>query len=214
MNDIIDIEDYSEVESQIYLTAPEVAKEINDDEKRVRHWGDVFGDLKQCGVYKINGRKKYTQQTIEAFKFIKELKDSKGFSHVQIREYIQKNGFKNEKGEIEGLVESNDSLGYQALASALMVECKNLLDKYNNDTKTALNEFANIVMDTINTQVALTVDDVVTEKLEIQKQELLKEILLTKEIDEKINFIKTTLEEQQKIEKNKKKTFWNRIRGE
>ena len=213
MDTIIDIDDYTPVENQIYLTAPDVAREINDDEKRVRHWGDAFGDIKQCGVFKINGRKKYTPQTIEAFKFIKELIDNKGFSHAQIRDYIQRNGFKNENDEIEGLVNTNDPLGYQALATALTVECRNLLDKYNNDTQAALNNFANTIMETITTQVALTVDDVISEKMEQQKKELLEELSITKETNEKIDLLKSMMEERKK-ENTKKRNWWRRIRGE
>jgi len=91
-NNIIDV-DYIDIEKVVFLTAPDVAREIPADEKRVRYWGDVFGDIKECGVRKIDGRKKYTKQTIKAFKIIQKLIDDKQFSHIQVRDYISKNGF-------------------------------------------------------------------------------------------------------------------------
>jgi hypothetical protein len=171
LNDnIIDV-DFLDIEKEVFLTAPDVAREVPTDEKRVRYWGDTFGDIKECGVYKIDGRKKYTKQTIRAFKLIQKLIDEKQFSHMQVRDYITKNGFEymtdpNTKDL------SKDLIGYNGLSSELGVEVEQKLSSFKTDIKNMLLEYGELLEDKIKQQVAFTVDEVVADKLDPLKVEI------------------------------------------
>jgi predicted secreted Zn-dependent protease len=171
--DIIDV-DFLDIEKEVFLTAPDVAREIPDDEKRVRYWGDVFGDIKKCGVYKIDGRKKYTKQTIKAFKVIQKLIDDKQFTHAQVRDYVSKNGFEYISDNKNDL--SKDLIGYNGLSSELSVELEQKLNVFQENIKNMLLEHGEFLKNDIKEQVALTVDEVVSDKLEPFKVDLKNDI--------------------------------------
>ncbi len=171
--DIIDV-DFIDIEKEVFLTAPDVAREIPDDEKRVRYWGDVFGDIKKCGVYKIDGRKKYTKQTIKAFKVIQKLIDDKQFTHAQVRDYVSKNGFEYISDNKNDL--SKDLIGYNGLSSELSVELEQKLNVFQENIKNMLLEHGEFLKSDIKEQVALTVDEVVTDKLDPFRYELKQDI--------------------------------------
>jgi hypothetical protein len=172
-DNIIDV-DFIDIEKEVFLTAPDIAREIPDDEKRVRYWGDVFGDIKECGVYKIDGRKKYTKQTIKAFKIIQKLIDDKQFSHAQVRDYISKNGFEYITDSKNDL--SKDLIGYNGLSSELSVEFEQKLKSFQENIKAMLIEHSENMKNDIKEQVAFTVDEVVSDKLEPFKDNLKQDI--------------------------------------
>lgn len=233
---IVDIE-FQEAENEIYITAPQLAQKINDTDIRVRHWADKFGDL--IGIEKINGRKKYKESDIPSFAFIKDLIDSKNFSHEQVRNYIEKHGFKYAEYD-SGLVNPKDPLGFQALASALSVEVDNKLSKFSDEfTKQFIEKISNTLVENLYNQqqmnielkaeIEASVDNIISEKLQSLslKVENSIENQLQMQIDEQerrfierdiknIELIKQHMDERKKeneIEKQNKKGFWSRIFG-
>lgn len=192
-NDFIDV-DYIDIQKEVFLTAPDVAREIPTDEKRVRYWGDVFGDIKECGVHKIDGRKRYTRQTIKAFKLIQKLIDEKQFSHIQVRDYVSKNGF-------EYITNSNnissDLIGFQGLSSELSIEIEQRLNSFLKSLKNQLLENNELLKSDIKEQVSLTVDEVISDKLEESMSGIEKELqfqkVANKNLSEKLQNIQQEL---------------------
>lgn len=203
--DFIDV-NYIDIENTVFLTAPQIAKEIGDDEKRVRYWGDVYGDL--CGVIKIDGRKKYTKATISAFKFVRELVDDKKFSRLQVREHIEKHGFEYANYG-SGLINPSDPLGFQALASALTIEMNKRLDEFLENVSSQLQESNKELVDSMQEQIAITVDEVISDKMEeyfnkVDNRELAK----TNEMNEKLDNIRLMMGERKKESENEEKKSW------
>ena len=190
-NNAIEVE-YKDVKNEIYLTAPQIAQKIGDTDIRVRHWADCFYDL--IGIEKLNGRKKYKESDVERFAFIKDLLDSKNFSHDQVRIYIAKHGFKYAEYD-SGLVDTKDPLGFQVLASALSVEVENKLSQFKDEL---LTKFSEQLSNQIKLQLEMNlemkaeiesaVDEVVSEKLDSKLSDL-KSYIDTKEQEAKIRDI-------------------------
>lgn len=176
--------DYIDIQKEVFLTAPDVARETSIDEKRIRYWGDTFGDIKGCGVHKIDGRKKYTKQTIKAFKLIQKLIDEKQFSHIQVRDYISKNGFEYTSNSNDI---SKDLIGFNGLSSELSVEVEQKLNMFFETFKNYILENNKLLKDDIKEQVSLTVDEVISDELDIFKIDIQKELELQREENKKLS---------------------------
>ncbi|MDF2701043.1 MAG: hypothetical protein K0Q49_2607 [Haloplasmataceae bacterium] len=162
-NKFIDV-DYTDIEKEVFLTAPDVAREIPADEKRVRYWGDTFG------------------RTIKAFKVIQKLIDEKQFTHAQVRDYIIKNGFE-QIGDNENDL-SKDLIGYNGLSSEISVEIEQRLNSFEENIKKMLFEYGDFLKDDVKEQVALTVDEVVSDHINLFKSDI------TQNIKEELNIHK------------------------
>lgn len=165
---IFDVE-YQDIQNEIYLTAPQLAKKINDTDTRVRYWGDQYADL--MGLEKINNSIKYKESDVYKFAFVKDLFENKKMKHDQIKEYVSKHGFKYAEYD-SGLIDPKDPLGFQVLASALTLEVNE-----------KLKEFANVILSEVSDQlnnhlqnqrdlnlqtkaeIETAVDEIITEKL-------------------------------------------------
>lgn len=119
--------DYVELDKITYYTAVQVAEEIQEPVSTVRSWaGKDFGDV--LDIERENGRRRFTKEDIKRLKFIKGLRKA-NMSINQIKEYINKNGFKYANYD-SGLVDIKDPLGFQALATALSVEVDTKLNMF------------------------------------------------------------------------------------
>lgn len=136
MNKFTDIE-YSEIKPKIYYTIPQIAEIIGDDEKRTRYWGETYGE--QVKVEIIDGRRKYSEESIDRFKTIKVLIDEHNFSKSQIIKYFSdmesKRGSKySDFSNATDLINpDNDPLGMEVLAAALTVKMEDKIDSKLND---------------------------------------------------------------------------------
>lgn len=223
--DIVDVE-YQEIEDGIYLTAPQVAQKINDVDSRVRHWGDVFGDL--IGIERTNGRKRYKESDVPKFAFIKDLLDNKKFTHEQARVYLSKHGFQYAEFKSD-LIDPKDPLGFQALASALSVEVDNKLKQFANEL---ISNISNQLTEHLISQkqmnletkaeIESAVDEIVSEKLDQSLQEFkttldTKEQEATKRDNEMIEYLKQHMEDRKKENElqlqQQKKGFFSRLFG-
>lgn len=223
--DIVDVE-YQEIEDGIYLTAPQVAQKINDADSRVRHWGDVFGDL--IGIERVNGRKRYKESDVSKFAFIKDLLDNKNFTHEQARVYLSKHGFQYAEFKSD-LIDPKDPLGFQALASALSVEVDNKLKQFANEL---ISNISNQLTEHLISQkqmnletkaeIESAVDEIVSEKLNQSLQEFkstldTKEQEATKRDAEMIEYLKQHMEQRKKENElqlqQQKKGFFSRVFG-
>lgn len=221
--DIVDVE-YQEIEDGIYLTAPQVAQKISDVDSRIRHWGDVFGDL--IGIERVNGRKRYKESDVPKFAFIKDLLDNKNFTHEQARVYLSKHGFQYAEFKSD-LIDPKDPLGFQALASALSVEVDNKLKQFANELM--LNISSQLTEHLISqkqmnmetkAEIEASVDEIVSEKLTQSLEEFkshvdTKEQEVTKRDNEIIEFLRKNMEERRKEtelqSQQQKKGFFSKL---
>ena len=159
--------DFEEVnyDTEMYYTAPQVAKEIQDTDIRVRHWADSFEDI--LNIHKENGRKKYRKKDIESLAFIKHLLDEKKWTHAQVRSYCSKQGFTFAEYDA-GLINPQDPLGFQALASALSVEVDNKLNIFMDKLIQQVSDMNKNQLE----QVSINLNEIVTDSLNEKMEEL------------------------------------------
>ncbi|HCL4447295.1 TPA: MerR family transcriptional regulator [Clostridium botulinum] len=225
--DVIDVE-FQDIKNEIYITAPQLAKKINDTDKRVRYWAkaDVFG--KQLKIEVVNDRKRYKESDIPNFAFIKDLLDNKKFTHEQVRNHISKHGFKYAEYDA-GLINTKDPLGFQALASALSLEVEDKLEKFTQDiteknAEQLIKFLEHIAQSNLETKAEIesSVERIVSEKLDKSVSEFKsyvdeKERQATSRDIEMIDMLKNNMEErkkqQEELEVEKKKSFWGRLWG-
>ena len=195
--------DYQDIKNEIYLTAPQIAKKIDDTDIRVRHWADSFGDL--IGIEKLNGRKRYKESDVTKFIFIKDLLDNKNFNHDQVKIYISKHGFQYAKYDSD-LVSTKDPLGFQVLASALGVEVDNklseFLEKVSEQLASSLKQQQEMNIK-LQESIIDKVDEVICDRLDE------KELSAKTRDLEMIDLMRNNMEKR-KLE-NDNKGFWSRL---
>lgn len=179
--------DFEEVESVLYLSAPQLAKKIGTTEATIRTWFDYYGDL--IGAKRSNGNtgtKLYKETEVPSYAFIKDLVDNKNMKKDQVRQYISKHGFKYAEYD-SGLVDTKDPLGFQALASALTVEVESKLNQFAENLLSQINNQLNNHIKTqsvmnielkaeIESSVGNIVSEVVADKLNQNKDNIVEDI--------------------------------------
>lgn len=117
-------------DSECVLNAVQMSKLIDEPATTVRSWADKHE--RYLYIKKINDRFVYTQASVEQFKFIKDLCRNKNFTHKQIEEHIKQHGFEFNKYD-GGIVDPQNPLSFQALASALALENQKQLKQFMVD---------------------------------------------------------------------------------
>jgi len=160
----------------LYYSTSQVANVLGITDSKVRYYSVVFDDILNIEV--SNKQRRYTDEDIKKMKFLVELKND-GMTIKQIQEYCQDVDFDND-GEI--IIKENNPLSIQTLAKALLEEQTKQLNLFKDEIIESISlrlaeQMQNIKDNNISfkeellEQVALTVDEVVEEKLTINLDE-------------------------------------------
>jgi hypothetical protein len=164
--------------SVLYYSTSQVSTLLNQPDSKIRYYTSVFDDILKIQI--SNKQRRYTEQDIEKLKFIIELKNE-GMTIKQIQEYAQEVDFNAENGKIQ--IKESNPLSIQALAKALMEEQEKqillfkqqVIDEVSLQLKNQLEVIKinnEMITNTLTERVAITVDEVVSEKLETNLTEV------------------------------------------
>ena len=192
--------------SALYYSTNQVATILGESDSKIRYYSNVFEDILNIEI--SNKQRRYKQEDIDKLKFIIELKNE-GMTLKQIKEYCQEVDFNN--GEIA--VKESNPLSIKVLAQALMDEQTKQIELMKADILESLKQFMieqKIANDEsiakIREEVCITVDDVVSEKLNENMDKLNNDIA---EIKESIKFAVISKEDIEKA--NNKKSWFSKI---
>ncbi|MHB9924615.1 helix-turn-helix domain-containing protein [Clostridium botulinum] len=210
----------------LFYTTTQVSEMVGVEPSTIRFWSKRFENLLDVEI--SNKNKQYKKLDVEKLKFIKKLTREDGLTLQQVQDYCSTKGF--DINEIEqSVVDSSNPLAIQTIMSALTVEIDK---KLNSFSENLLNEIdkrqkSGILIqqemnDKLHETIALTVDEIVSEKLDKSVSEFKsyvdeKERQATSRDIEMIDMLKNNMEErkkqQEELEAEKKKSFWGRLFG-
>lgn len=221
--------DYDEVTEKnirgraLFYSTSQVATILDVADSKVRYYTKVFDDLLHIEI--SNKQRRYTDDDIEKLKFLVSLKED-GLTIKQIQEYCEEIDWDDNKG-IQ--IKEDNPLHIQTVAKALAEEQSKLMESFKSDLLRTLKEnmqnqysmienFGVNLKNEIKEEVALTVDDVVSEKFEEQKcfiQNMLDEVELTQRNRdlELIDKLQNSLIDKKTKEEHTKKGFLSRLLG-
>ncbi|APH20823.1 TPA: helix-turn-helix domain-containing protein [Clostridium botulinum] len=206
----------------LFHTTSQVAEMVGVPKSTITYWSRVFRDLLDVE------NKRYRKIDIEKLKFIKKLTKEDGLTLKQVSEYCSTKGF--DINEIEqSVVDSSNPLAIQTIMSALSVEIDKKLNSFSDELLNKIDEkqksgilIQQEMNDKLHETIALTVDEIVSEKLDKSVSEFKcyvdeKERQATKKDTEMLDMLKNNMEErkkqQEELEAEKKKSFWGRLFG-
>jgi DNA-binding transcriptional MerR regulator len=162
----------------LYYTRSQVAKILKVKESTVSYWSKEFQPLLKLKI--INMTRKYTKRDIENLLFIQKLLKEDGLTVQQVFDYCSKKGFNNE----EGLVDTSNPLAIQTFISAMTIEFDKKVSEMQNgiikQQKDMIENLQQIILDNnekTKQEISITVDDIVTEKMNEFKEEFTKEMI-------------------------------------
>lgn len=221
--------DYDEVTEKnirgraLFYSTSQVATILDVADSKVRYYTKVFDDLLHIEI--SNKQRRYTDDDIEKLKFLVSLKED-GLTIKQIQEYCEEIDWDDNKG-IQ--IKEDNPLHIQTVAKALAEEQSKLMESFKSDLLRTLKEnmqnqysmienFGVNLKNEIKEEVALTVDDVISEKFEEQKcviQNMLDEVELTQRNRdlELIDKLQNSLIDKKTKEEHTKKGFLSRLLG-
>lgn len=227
--DIIDVQ-FTEVNEELlenkninkeplYYNCMQVAQIVDEPDSTIRYWSKVFQPLLQ--IQTSNNVRKYTKTNIENLLFIKKLLKDDGLTVKQALEYCSEKGFDNETG----LIDTSNPLAVQTFISAMTEEMnKKILDMQNSIIKQQQNMIDNLNKmliereDQLKESISITIDDVISDKMEQISENMndkldsiQKEIAVTRDLNEKMDFMKNAMEERKKenqLATNTEKEHW------
>lgn len=209
----------------LFFSSVQVANIINEDVSTVRYWSKRFDKILNIEVSNKN-RRQYKKLDIEKLKFIKKLAREDGLTLAQIEEYATSKGFDIDNIE-QSVLDSSNPLAIQTFISAVTMELDKKLNSFAKDLLNKINEQQKInftiqqeVNEVLRQDIALTVDEIVSEKLDQSLQEF-KTTLDTKEQEaakrdnEMLEYLKHQMEERKKENElqlqQQKKGFFSKL---
>lgn len=201
----------------LYYSTSQVAQILNVSDSKIRFYTKEFDSLfEEEDIVISNTQKKYTQKAIDKLKYFIELK-SEGFSIKQIREYCQEVDWDEDRGIV---IPDSTPLPIQAIATAIREETNKDMALFKNEVLKNIEELLlkqtnnyNETIKNIQKEVSLTVDEVISDKLEQFKIDFINEQKSEKEVTlktmEMVSDLKSKMEERK--EENTKKGFWNKV---
>jgi len=205
-DDIVDVE-YTENKIKgkpLYYTTSQVANILGDtSDSAVRFYCTKFKSILNLDM--AGTHRKFKQEDIDKLKYIKKLLKEDGFSVSQVQEYASE-----DLNEIENKVANKDPLALQSLATALSLEMGIQLE----DFKLAMAKELENHKNELNDMIATTVDDIVTEKMDVRLNEF-KSYMDEKELSAKtrdlemIDLMRSNMEKRKS--ENDNKGFWSKL---
>ena len=162
--------------------------------------------------------RKYTKTNIENLMFIQKLLRQDHLTIEQVKSYCSEKGFNSE----EGLVDGSNPLAIQTFISAMTVEfdkkvteMQNNIIKQQQDMIEKLQSIIILSNEQLKQEVSLTVDEVMTEKMNDFKEEFTKEIIENNRIAQQSNDLLLKMEQRKREseEQNQHQGFFGRIFG-
>lgn len=213
-----DYENYNDVsyssvpnDDECVLNAVQISKMIGEPAHNIRLWAGMYEEF-LC-VKKINRRFVYTQKSVNEFKFIQTLVRDKKFKHEQVYEQLSKRGFEYSKYD-GGLINLDDPLGFEALASQIMLKNGEQLKEFLMKFVEYQENFKKEMKEDIKTEVAIAIDEHMDTKLDELKSYIdQRELEYKQQDEERISMLKAHMEDTKKKneELNSKKSIWSRI---
>jgi DNA-binding transcriptional MerR regulator len=203
----------------LYYSTSQVANLLGESDSKIRYYSNVFQDI--ICVEMVNKQRRYTEDDIEKLRFIVSLKEE-GMTIKQIQEYCQDIDFKETKEGVQ--IKDPNPLKIKALVMQLMEEQMKqmelfegrIMDKVRAELKNSNEEVRqNVekVSEKIRQEVAITVDEIISEKQMLFTDTVSGLITDLKNDNEEIKeFIRTTTRVEKK-EQEKVNSFWHRAFG-
>lgn len=180
----------------LYYNTGQVAQILGVQDSKIRYYSKIFDDILKIEV--INKQRKYKQSDIDKLKYMLELQEQ-GLSLRQIEEFCSEVSFE-EDGKVK--IHEDNPLSIKALAQMLMDNQVEQISLMKNEIMESIQENMlkqyemNIeAMNEIKKQLALTVDEVVSDKLEEAKESNIKEF---KRVNDELGNIANELQEIKK----------------
>lgn len=165
----------SKKEPVLLYSIGEVAKEIGVESSTIRHWSNKYYDF--LDVQFCNTHRRYTKLDIDKLKIIKKCLEKK-MSHNEIINTLKETNFDIAIVE-QRFLDAQQPLDIQLFASAIVVELENKIRNMEvNITENILNnireqnQLLDISLDKQREDIAVTVDEILTEKLNDTMEEL------------------------------------------
>jgi DNA-binding transcriptional MerR regulator len=203
----------------LYYSTSQVANLLGESDSKIRYYSNVFKNI--ICVEMVNKQRRYTEDDIEKLRFIVSLKEE-GMTIKQIQEYCQDIDFKETKEGVQ--IKDPNPLKIKALVMQLMEEQMKqmelfegrIMDKVRAELKNSNEEVRqNVekVSEKIRQEVAITVDEIISEKQMLFTDTVSGLITDLKNDNEEIKeFIRTTTRVEKK-EQEKVNSFWHRAFG-
>lgn len=203
----------------LYFSTSQVANVLNQPDSKIRYYTTVFDEILNIEV--SNKQRRYTEQDIDRLRFLIELKQE-GMTIKQIQEYCQQVDFENSK-DIQ--IKEKNPLSIKSMAKALLEEQAKLMSemqqeiiKQQQNMIDDLNERLIEREDQLKESISITIDDVISDKMEQISENMndkldsiQKEIAVTRDLNEKMDFMKNAMEERKKenqLATNTEKEHW------
>ncbi len=191
----------------LYYTTGQVAIMLDITDSAVRYYCTKFKDM--LNLEMSGSHRKFKDSDIEKLRYIKKLLKEDGLSVSQVQEY----GSEKDISVIEDKISKQDPLALQSLATALTLEMSSQLEDFKLIMSKELESHKNMLKEMVTT----TVDEVVTEKIDIKLNEF-KSFLDAKELEAKnrdlemIDLMKNNMEKRKEANlKEKKSGFLSKI---
>jgi DNA-binding transcriptional MerR regulator len=212
----------------LFFTTMQAAGMVGVEASTIRFWGKRFEHLLDIEV--SNRNRQFKKTDIDKLKFIKKLAREDGLTLQQIEDYVSSKGF--DINEIErSVIDASNPLAIQTFITAVTMEMDKKLNIFSENLLNKIQEQHNInftmqqeVNEKIHETIAITVDEIVSEKLESTLSDF-KNYVDAKEEETKardiemLNTMQRNMEDRkqhqelvQKIElEHKNKSLWKRI---
>lgn len=199
----------------LYYNTVQVAQVLGENDSTVRYWTKYFDSILKITI--SNKMKRYKKEDIEKLRFIRKLIREDGLTLKQVQEYCSEKGFDIENGTIDG----NNPLAIQSFISAMTMHMdeqvkfmQEQIIKTNENMVKQMIERQEINNKAIQEQIALTVDEVISDKMDGYFTDLKNELEKTSEMNEKLDTLKSIMEERKReSEKEEKKSWIKKIFG-
>lgn len=214
----------------LFFTTTQTAEMVGVEASTIRFWGKRFERLLDIEV--SNRNRQFKKTDIEKLKFIKKLAKEDGLTLQQIEDYVSSKGF--DINEIEkSVIDASNPLAIQTFITAVTIEMDKKLNNFADDLLNRIKEQQNInftmqqeMNEKIHETIAITVDEIVTERLndtigEFKNYVDIKEEEAKARDLEMLEIAKSHMEERKHYQKllediqlqNKNKSLWQRIRN-
>ena len=158
-DDIIDV-DFEDVENNyikgndnIRYTASQVAAKYDVPVSTVRYYG----------IEVVNKRRVFTSGSLKKFEYILKLKNEDNLTVNQIIEYCERSDIFTD----EGLTTPNNPLPVEMLSTAVTLQVSKMLDEFKTEIISDIIKQINHSNSLLKEDIVTTIDEVVSEKLQV-----------------------------------------------
>lgn len=177
--------------NHLYYNTSQVAQMLGIQDSKVRYYSKVFDDILKIEV--INKQRKYKQEDIDKLRYMLELQ-AEGMSLKQIEQYCSEVSFEDD-GKVQ--IKESNPLSIKALAQKLMDHQQEQIAAMEERIVTRLENYIlnqennnKEFIEKLKDEVSITVDEIVSEKLEEVKGEYNETTKSLNDIKEQLQEIK------------------------